>query len=118
MRGEGERRRKTEAPMPRYAFKMFLHPGQRDEYKRRHDQIWPELTALIKQAGVANYSIHLDAETNTLFAYLERPERHGMDALAADPVMRRWWARMRDIMAANPDGSPVAVPLEELFYME
>lgn len=104
--------------MPRYAFKMLLNPGQRDEYKRRHDNIWPELTALLKHAGVSNYSIHLDAETNTLFAYLERPERHSMDALPADPLMRRWWAHMADIMAANPDGSPVAVPLEQLFYLE
>jgi L-rhamnose mutarotase len=104
--------------MPRYAFKMFLNPGQRHEYKRRHDNIWPELTALIKQAGVYNYSIHLDNETNTLFAYLERFEAHKMDALADDPVMRRWWAHMQDIMAANPDGRPVATPLEEMFYME
>jgi L-rhamnose mutarotase len=104
--------------MPRYTFKMHLNPGQRDEYRRRHDAIWPELMALLKQAGVANYSIHLDAETNILFAYLERPERHGMDALPADPVMRRWWAYMQDIMATTPDGAPIAVALEEMFYLE
>lgn len=104
--------------MPRHAFKMFLHPGQRDEYKRRHDEIWPELQALLKQAGVSNYSIHLDEETNTLFGYLERPAGHRMDELPRDPVMQRWWAHMTDIMAANPDGSPVAIPLAEMFYLE
>ena len=104
--------------MPRLAFKMFLHPGQRDEYRRRHDEIWPELKTLLKHSGVSNYSIHLDAETNVLFAYLERAEDHAMDALPDHPVMRRWWAYMKDIMAANPDGSPVTAPLEEVFYLE
>jgi L-rhamnose mutarotase len=104
--------------MPRHAFKMFLNSGQRDEYKRRHDAIWPELKALLKQAGVSNYSIHLDNQTNILFAYLEQPERHAMNDLPSHPVMQRWWAQMRDIMASNADGSPVAVPLEEMFHLE
>ena len=104
--------------MPRHAFKMFLHPGQRDAYRRRHDEIWPELKALLKQAGVSNYSIHLDDETNVLFAYLERPETHGMDDLPRHPVMQKWWAHMADIMRANPDGSPVVAPLDEMFHLE
>jgi len=107
-----------ERALPRYAFKMLLHPGKRDEYRRRHDEIWPELKALLKQAGVSNYSIHLDPETNILFAYLERPGDHRMDDLPDDPIMQRWWAHMQDIMAANADGSPVAKPLEEMFYLE
>ena len=104
--------------MPRYAFKMFLNPGQRDEYKRRHDALWPDLRALLKQAGVGNYSIHLDEETDILFAYLERPANHRMDDLPRDPIMQRWWAYMADIMRASPDGSPVAVPLTEMFHLE
>ncbi len=43
--------------MPRHAFKMFLNPGAAHEYRRRHDAIWPELAALLKAKGVANYSI-------------------------------------------------------------
>jgi L-rhamnose mutarotase len=103
--------------MQRHAFKMFLDSGCAAEYRERHDEIWPELVALLKQAGVSNYSIHLDAETDILFAYLERRDDHAMEALAADPVMRRWWDHMKDIMRANPDGSPVAVPLEEMFFL-
>ncbi len=103
--------------MPRHAFKMFLNPGCAGEYRSRHDAVWPELAALLKQAGVSNYSIHLDSETNILFAYLERPEDHAMDALALHPLMRHWWDHMKDIMRANPDGSPVAVGLEEVFYL-
>jgi L-rhamnose mutarotase len=103
--------------MQRHAFKMFLNPGCAGEYRARHDAIWPELAALLRRAGVSNYSIALDAETGTLFAYLERRDDHAMDALPADPVMRRWWDHMKDIMRANPDGSPVAVALEEMFHM-
>jgi len=101
----------------RHAFKMFLHPGRAAEYRRRHDAIWPELAALLSESGIANYSIHLDEETSILFAYLERRPDHAMDALPAHPVMRRWWDHMKDIMRANPDGSPVVVPLVEMFHL-
>jgi L-rhamnose mutarotase len=103
--------------MQRQAVKMFLNPGCAAEYRKRHDAIWPELVALLGEAGVANYSIHLDRETNVLFAYLERRDDHRMDSLAAHPVMRRWWDHMKDIMRANPDGSPVAIALEEMFFL-
>jgi L-rhamnose mutarotase len=104
--------------MERYAFKMFLNPGRAEEYRRRHDAIWPELEALLGAAGVRNYSIFLDSETNVLFAYLERVDDHRMAALSQHPVMRRWWDYMRDIMRANPDGSPVTAPLVEVFHMD
>jgi L-rhamnose mutarotase len=104
--------------MQRYAFKMFLNPGQANEYRRRHDAIWPELTSLLREMGVHNYSIFLDAETNALFAYLERADDHRMDELPDHPVMRRWWDFMKDLMAANPDGSPATAPLAEVFHLD
>ena len=103
--------------MQRHAFKMRLNPGMEAEYTRRHDEIWPELVQLLKVTGISNYSIHLDAETNTLFGYLERRDDHTMNDLPNHPVMKRWWAYMGDIMATNPDGSPIAIPLAETFYM-
>ena len=103
--------------MQRQAVKMFLNPGCATEYRKRHDAIWPELAALLTDAGVSNYSIYLDPETNILFAYLERRDDHHMDALPTHPVMRKWWDHMKDIMRANPDGSPVAIPLEEMFFL-
>lgn len=101
----------------RFAFTMRLHPGKADEYRRRHDALWPELAALLREAGIANYSIHLDPATNILFGYLERRADHGMAALPHHPVMKRWWAFMGDIMETNPDGSPVAVPMTEMFHL-
>ncbi|MBV1705369.1 MAG: L-rhamnose mutarotase [Hyphomicrobiales bacterium] len=103
--------------MERIAFKMFLRPGNAAEYKRRHDSIWPELAALLKRAGASNYSIFLDAQTHVLFAYLERPAAHGMDALPADPVMRRWWGHMADLMETGPDGAPRVAALDPMFHL-
>jgi L-rhamnose mutarotase len=103
--------------MEKYAFKMQLHPGQEAEYRRRHDEIWPELVALLREAGVSDYSIHLDRETGTLFGVLWRSDGHRMAELPAHPVMQRWWAHMADIMAAGPDNEPVAVPLETVFHL-
>ena len=103
--------------MQKHAFRMRLHPGQAAEYRRRHDAIWPDLVAALKDAGISDYSIHLDAETDALFAVLWRTDDHAMDDLPSLPVMRRWWAYMADIMATNPDGSPVVVPLEPMFHL-
>ena len=104
--------------METYAFRMRLLPGMEAEYKRRHDDIWPELVDLLHSAGVRDYSIHLDRDTNLLFGVLRRPVGHGMADLPKHPVMRRWWAHMADIMETHPDNEPVAVPLVPLFQMD
>ena len=104
--------------MEKFAFKMQLNPGAETEYKKRHDEIWPELVALLKQAGVSDYSIHLDADSNVLFGVLWRTDNHTMADLPLDPIMKKWWAHMADVMETNPDNEPVAVPLEIVFHME
>ena len=103
--------------MEKYAFKMRLNPGMEAEYRKRHDEIWPELVDLLRQAGVRDYSIHLDRETGILFGVLWREEGHRMDDLPAHPVMQRWWAHMADIMEVRADNEPVAVPLVPVFHM-
>ena len=72
----------------------------------------------LKDAGVSDYSIHLDEETNFLFGVLWRRTDHGMADLPNHPVMKRWWAHMADIMETKPDNEPLAVPLETMFRME
>lgn len=104
-------------PEETIAFRMVLRPGQADEYRRRHDALPAELAALLRDAGVRDYSIHLDPETHHLFAVLKRPADHRMEALSNHEVMRRWWAMMADIMETNPDASPVVTPLEPMFRM-
>jgi L-rhamnose mutarotase len=104
--------------MEKIAFRMFLHPGCVAEYKKRHDEIWPELVALLKAAGVSDYSIYLDEEHHVLFAVLRRESSHSMHSLPQHPVMQRWWAYMGDLMRANPDGSPVAESLPCMFHLD
>ncbi|SNS84810.1 L-rhamnose mutarotase [Tropicimonas sediminicola] len=103
--------------MEKYAFRMRLNPGCRDEYKRRHDEIWPELEALLREAGISDYSIHLDPETNLLFGVLWREDDHGMESLPESPVMQRWWAHMADIMETGTDNKPVVTELETVFHL-
>jgi L-rhamnose mutarotase len=107
----------VETVMEKYAFKMQLHPGQKAEYTRRHDMIWPELVTLLREAGVSDYSIHLDEETGILFGVLWRTEDHKMGDLPNHPVMQKWWAHMADIMVANPNNEPVATPLTQVFHL-
>ncbi len=104
--------------MKRRAFTMKLKPGFEAEYARRHDEIWPELTALLREAGVGNYSIFLDPETLTLFAAQELTENSTAQNLAETQVMKRWWDYMADIMEVNPDNSPVCTPLKEVFHLD
>jgi len=103
--------------MEAIAFKMFLLPGNAAEYRRRHDQIWPELLELLREAGVSDYSIFLDEETHTLFAVLRRTPGHKMNTLPQSELMQRWWRHMADIMQTNGDGSPRQQPLESMFHM-
>lgn len=103
--------------MKRVAFKMQMNPGQEEEYKKRHDALWPELEKLLKDTGIHEYSIFLDPATNSLFGILKIKDELQLDALPAHPVMQRWWAYMKDIMESNPDNSPVSLPLKEVFYL-
>ena len=103
--------------MKQIAFKMFLNPGQADLYKKRHDEIWVELVRILKDAGISDYSIFLDPETNTLFAILRRIEEHQMDQLPKHELMQRWWSFMSDIMETAVDGTPIVKPLDFMFHM-
>ena len=103
--------------MEEIAFTMKLKPGVEVEYQRRHDEIWPELSAALVEAGIRDYSIYLDRATGTLFAVQKRIVNHTAYELPGLPVMKRWWAYMADLMEINPDNSPVAVPLAKVFHM-
>lgn len=105
------------ADMETIAFRMRLHRGRKDEYRRRHDAIWPALADALRAAGIADYWIFLDDETDCLFAVLKRPAGHRMAELAQADVMRRWWAYMADLMATDEDGRPLEKPLEPMFHL-
>jgi L-rhamnose mutarotase len=104
--------------MQRLAFKMKLKKGQKEAYKNRHDKLWPQLKALLKVNGVSEYSIFLDEEASTLFAFQKVSGKSGSQDLASNDIVKKWWDFMADIMEVNSDNSPVSIPLEEVFYME
>ena len=98
------------------AFRMNLFPGQAVEYRKRHDEIFPELAQALSDAGVSDYSIWLDPEANHLFGILTRSDDHRMDQLPDSQIVKRWWAFMADIMATDADNVPVQIPLKRVFY--
>jgi len=100
------------------AFKMKLKPGCRDEYKKRHDEIWPDLVQLLKESGVSDYSIFLDEETDTLFAVQIQSGNTGSQDLGSLEIVKKWWRFMAPLMETNPDFAPVSVPLPLMFHME
>ena len=101
----------------RIAFKMKLMAGCRDEYKKRHEAIWPELVELLKENGVSDYSIFLDEETDTLFA-VQQLTGSSSQELGNTEIVQRWWKYMADIMETNPDFSPISIPLTSVFHLD
>ena len=101
-----------------HAFRMKLKPGNTAEYQRRHEQIWPELSQLLRTAGIYDYSIFLDEETLHLFAVLKLRDDNTRQMLPQHPLMRRWWDYMRDLMETHPDGRPVEWPLKPVFHLD
>ena len=104
--------------MTRVAFRMKVKSGCETEYQKRHDEIWPELAALLREQGISDYSIFLDEETGALFAVQKVDGNNGSQDLAENPIVQKWWRYMADIMDVNDDKSPVAIPLREVFYLE
>jgi L-rhamnose mutarotase len=97
------------------AFKMQVYNDCFDEYKRRHDNLWPEMAEMLKEHGVYSYAIFLDEGTGQLFAYAEIADEKQWQAIADTPVCRRWWHFMHDIMETEADESPVSLSLRQVF---
>lgn len=104
--------------MKTVAFKMKIKSGNEAEYKKRHDQIWPELKSLLKESGISDYHIFLDEESLSLFAVQKLKENSTEAELPKHPLMKKWWDHMADLMEVNEDHSPVVIPLKDMFYME
>lgn len=104
--------------MERLAFKMHINEGQKDEFIKRQAEVWPEVTQHLKDLGVSEYSIFLDEDTNTLYAFQKVNGIFGSQDLRASGIIQRWWEHMSTVMKSNLDNSPVTTVLEEVFYME
>ena len=100
------------------AFALHLKPGAAEEYRRRHDEIWPEMAGMLKEHGVHNYSISLLPDTLQLFAFVEIDSEERWAAIASTPVCQRWWVHMAALMELEADGvRPKATALREVFFL-
>ena len=104
--------------MTRRGSVMKLYPGQAEEYKRRHDMIWPELVEGIRRDGGRNYTIFHDPKTDLLFSYLEIEDEERWAVRRGDEWTKKWWDYMADIMDTNPDNSPYSRKLNEMFHLD
>lgn len=104
--------------MIRKAFKMKIYEGQKDEYIKRHNELWEEMKEMIHNHGGHNYSIFLDEETNILYGYIEIENEELWAKSANTPINRKWWDFMADIMETNPDNSPVSTDLLDVFHLD
>ncbi|OWR31852.1 L-rhamnose mutarotase [Saccharibacillus sp. O23] len=103
--------------MIRKASVMKVYKEHHEEYRRRHDELWPEMEQMLREHGMIEYSIFLDPATDNLFAYLVVTDEELWARSADTEVCRRWWAYMKDIMETNADDSPVAHELTEVFRL-
>ncbi|MFK7850766.1 MAG: L-rhamnose mutarotase [Akkermansiaceae bacterium] len=104
--------------METVAFTMKLKPGNVAEYIKRHDEIWPDLSKEIQEAGISDYSIFLDEASLTLFAVQKRADAHTADQLPNHPIVKKWWKHMASLMETHPDNSPICGELKQVFYLK
>jgi L-rhamnose mutarotase len=104
--------------MERFAFKMKLKPGCKDEYRERHSKLWPEVQQLLKENGISDYSIFYDEETESLFAIEKIEDQTKLKHLGSNTIIQKWWDYLADIMDVNPDNSPVISKLEMVFHLD
>jgi len=103
--------------MKQIAFEMKLIEGNEAEYKKRHDEIWPELVALLKTTGISEYAIYLNEEAGSLFGVMKVQDEMALEALPQQPIMQKWWTYMKDIMLTHSNDSPISIPLTKVFYL-
>jgi len=104
--------------MIRKAFVMKLLDNCYVEYKKRHDEIWPEMVKMLKEHGASNYSIFFDPSTHSLFGYLEIMDEEQWRKSAETLICQQWWTYMKEVMETNPDNSPVTISLQEVFFLK
>lgn len=102
----------------RKIFKMKLYPGKKEEYRKRHSSLWPEMKDMIHEYGGSNYTIAWDKDTDILYAIIDVEDEEKWAESADTAINRKWWDYMADLMETNPDNSPVCVDLEELFHLD
>lgn len=103
--------------MIKKGFLMKILSGKEEEYEKRHNEIWPEMIKMLKEHKVESYSIFLDKESLTLFAYAEIVDENLWNKISETEECQKWWKHMADIMEVNRDNSPKTKDLIQVFQL-
>ena len=105
--------------MERYAWMAKLKPGKKEEYIYRHDRIWPEMVAVLKEAGISNYSIWIDGDIIFGYYECEKGVEYAARVQATSPIVDKWNEYMKDVMEMEMDPITGAQPkLERVFELK
>ena len=105
--------------MQRVCFLLRIKPQYRDEYLARHEEVWPEMLAALRETGWRNYSLFI-ADDGLIVGYLEADDFDAaVRAIAATDVNARWQAEMApyfELGGRRPDNGFVL--LDEYFHLD
>ena len=104
--------------MASHAFRMQLKPGMAEEYRRRHDEIWPELVEAIKDAGISNYTLFRRGLQVIAYAECEPDVAAAFGKVGATEVNARWAAWFEDVIVALTDESGNLFRAEEVWHLD
>ena len=105
--------------MERACFLLRVRPDRLDEYKRRHEAVWPEMLDALRAAGWGNYSLFLAAD-GLLVGYVEVEDfEAALAAMEATDVNARWQEEMAEFFALPSGERPDTglQRLEEVFHL-
>jgi L-rhamnose mutarotase len=104
--------------MERFCFAFDIRPGAEDEYKRRHDEIWPELVAAIKDAGISNYSLFRRGTHVTAYCECEPDAETAFAKVGASDANRRWSEWFEDVIVALVDEDGNLFEAREVWHLD
>lgn len=103
--------------MIKKSVRMKVYPDKHEEYKKRHDELWPEMKEMLKEHSCKRYSIWLDEESHYLFGYLEIENEEKWGKVPETDINQKWWKYMEDVMDTNSDSSPITKELKKVFEL-
>jgi L-rhamnose mutarotase len=104
--------------MERVCFTFDLRPGAADEYKRRHDEIWPELVEAIQHAGIRNYSLFRRGTQVIAYAECHPDVASAFGAVGATDVNRRWAEWFKDVIVRLTDDQGNLFLADEVWHLD
>jgi L-rhamnose mutarotase len=104
--------------MERVCFTFEIRPGTEDEYKKRHDEIWPELVDAIKDAGFANYSLFRRGTTIVAYVECEPDAATAFAKLGPTEVNARWAKWFEDVIVSLTDENGQLYTLDEVWHLD